>query len=169
MRKFLDEILKKRKSRKSDLDAEVIFSEIIKEILGDQYAVTSVGHDAFESRHGHMDILDGTDQALALKKLLKIRKEERDKKNEFPNNLHEYLTFGCSDLMFIGVYEELKVPGEFEYYVKTPEVIYGLPAIIPAIMNVYPRLLNTTLKELEVEFDQTSYIWTFAEDCHCCG
>lgn len=78
-------------------------------------------------------------------------------------------SLGCGKLMFIGYYESICDDREFSWYIKAPEIIYGLPALIPSIIRCYNKYKDYDCSNLEETFGQTPCIWTFAQDCACCG
>ena len=148
----------------TDGDDEVqALEQIVKKYIGEQYCVSSLGHDALESRHGNMQVLDGTTNMEAFELLQKMKIEAKDMSDDLP-----ILSLHCGDLMFIGHYESLG-SSEFEYYIKTPEVLYGLPALIPDIIRCYSKYIDMDCSQLQTIFEQNPCIWTFAPDCHCCG
>lgn len=171
VRNFKTQILEKINADEDEFpDPIKIFGEIVAEQLGQNFVVESVGHDAFESRHGRMDIFDDTEHQKAFEHLKKLREAEKTENgNLLPPGLEDYETIGCSDLMFIGVYKEIEANGggEFDYYVKTSELLYGLAVLIPSLIKCYQEL--TPLNTSALDHLAPSCIWTFAPDCHCCG
>jgi len=130
-------------------DPDILF-EGIRTQIGKQYELTTLGHDAFDSRHGHMDVFDGMKNMDAYNLIKKWQKEEENQ-----------------ELVFVGLYKEL-TGGEMSYRVETPELLYSLPAFLPEIVEYYPVLQSTDLSSLEVTFGQPVCIWTFGTDCACC-
>ena len=118
-----------------------------------------VGHDAFESRHGDMNVLANTKNYEIIKEIRSLQKTELDVKFE---SVH------CSNLIFIGSYKEIG-SGEFEYYIKAPEVIYGLTSLLDDIVEILPIIKKKDCTKLTKLFNQDVCIWTFAPDCACCG
>ena len=90
---------------------------------------------------------------------------EQQSKEDVPiANLH------VGDLMFIGKMEQMESDdGEFSYYVKAPEIIYGLASLLDSIVEKYPTLKASDCTSLEKAIGFKSCIWTFAPDCACCG
>ena len=95
---------------------------------------------------------------------LKWRKQASKNNDEFPIS-----SLGCGDLMFIGHCKDLEPGGEFGYYIKTPELLYSLPALLPEIISYSAELAKMDVYNLKTIFGQEPCIWTFASDCHCCG
>jgi hypothetical protein len=137
-------------------DVFLIFNRLIKDHINSKYSISFLGHDAFRSYSGDMEILSGTENGKQLE-LTKISKHDVTK-------LCYYTKF-C----FVGVYNEIPSEEELEYEVTVPELLYGLPALLPGIMELYPKLQAQNCEELIKEFPQYKpCIWTFAGDCHCC-
>jgi hypothetical protein len=117
--------------------------------LGFKYTVTFLPHDAFDM-NDNMDLMMDSENRKQMESII----EWKSKKIE---------------LCFVGVCKTIKAPGEFSYRVETPELLYGLSALLPHMMKLYPKLEAekcTELRELLPEY--TPRIWTFAGDCHCC-
>lgn len=144
------------------MQPESIEEMINKRTLGN-YMVKGMGHDAFRSRHGNMGVLDRTKNYEIVQKLKKSLECTTEPET---NNLPE-LACG-SPYIFIGFYEFLE-GGEFDYYIGAPEVIYGLPALLDEIVELVPRLREKDCSEISNLFNQKACIWTFAQDCACCG
>jgi len=136
-------------------DVFLIFNRLIKDHINSKYSISFLGHDAFQSYSGDMEILSGTENGKQL---------ELTKNSKHKTKLHYYTKF-C----FVGVYTEIPSKEELEYEVTLPELLYGLPALLPGIMELYPKLQAQNCEELIKEFPQYKpCIWTFAGDCHCC-
>lgn len=161
VRKYLDEI---NAIFTDGEDDEEFLTNFIKNKFGDEFDLSKLGHDALESRHKDMSILDGTDNMQAFNQIKKCLELEKSNHTDLPID-----SLGCGDLMFIGYYESICTDCEFSWYVKAPEIIYGLPALIPTIIKCYNKYKDLDCLKLENEFGQTSCIWTFAQDCACCG
>ncbi len=131
------------------------FEEAIRKQTSIDFRVIELSHDAFKFRHGfcNTDLFEGSESHWST--LSKLKLLDRKPHDE--------------DLFFIGYAEDIPCGGEFGYYVKAPEVIYGLSALLPGIVELYPRLLATDCSELEHLFEQKSSVWTFTNDCGCCG
>lgn len=134
------------------------------EKTGIKYNFSPLGHDAFDSRNGTMNILGGTKNSKVFNQI----KELKSKKYENIND-DFCCVVGTGDLIFIGFYTDLNEGGEFEYYVKAPEIIYGLTSLLDQILEVVPKLKEKKCTELEKLFNQEALIWSFASDCSCCG
>lgn len=143
-----------------DVECDALY-KIVQKFVNLKYDVSSLGHDALESRDGDMQALDNTPNMEAFEIIQEWRKES------YPEDL-PIQTLGCGDLMFIGIYETLG-DAELSYYVKTPELLYSLPAFIPAMIKCYTTLNEQDCSDLETIFGQKACIWTFATDCACCG
>lgn len=135
--------------------------DILRKVTGKKFKVSNVGHDAFKSRNGSMQVLSGTKNYDIVKEIKKLDNEYKDL--EVGSDL-----LSCGTLIFIGFYEEMG-NSEFEYYPKTAEVIYGLPAILEDIITILPTLKEKDCSLLTEMFKQEACIWTFANDCACCG
>ena len=127
-----------------------------------------LGHDAFEARHG-----------LTFDMFINVSTQD-NKRNcavqSIENALVESKTLPENDMLvdsnqylFIGNYNDICDEAELGYYVKTPEVIYSLAAMIPSIIKYYPVLSKLKFNKLEQMLKQKACIWTFCGDCHCCG
>lgn len=161
MDKYMDEIRELHKQDCHDID---LIYDIIKRHFGEEFTVSQLGHDALESRNGMNDVLGNT---INSEIYLKIKELRDNIKREYIEPF-EYLS--AEGLIFIGKHTELdKHNGEFGYYLKTPELIYGLTALIPQIISYSVELTTFDTSILEKEFDQTPCIWTFTNDCACCG
>jgi len=159
VKKHLEKVLKIYKEEEGDLEETI--SLIVTEVYGNEYQVTSIGHDAFKSRDGKMDVLGG-DNKIAFDIINKLREQVED---DLPIKI---ITF--SDLIFIGYFRVIEsTGGDLEYYVKTPELLYGLPSLLPSIIEAYGEMSNKDCSVLKGEFEQNPCIWTFAIDCNCCG
>lgn len=143
-------------------DEHEALDKIVKEFVNEKYEVSSLGHDALESRHGDMQALDKTPNMKAFNQIQEWRKES------YPKDLPIQSLSCGGDLMFIGVYMPLG-DAELSYYVKAPEIIYSLPAFIPHIIDCYETLKQYDYSDLEKTFGQEACIWTFTSDCACCG
>lgn len=143
---------------KHDQDHWIVLDILIKSHIDPKMTLCFLGHDAFESRSNLMKVLDGTPNSRAMSSIIKWKYDNDNKTNETGYKL-------C----FVGIYEDLDCDGEFEYRVKTPELLYGLPAVIPLIVQLYPKLLSENYANLaKLAPEQEPCIWTFAGDCHCC-
>ena len=175
VRKFHKEI---EEIYKENHDEQEVVEEIVKKYLGD-YKVSTLGHDAFQGRHGLVfdmfentangksgkriaNLMGGIDSENGNEDLVDLEKVD-DEDKDLP-----FTSIGCSELIFIGHFENI-CPTEFSYYLKAPEVIYGMASCLPLIMKHYPILLATDCSSLDEIFNQESCIWTFANDCSCCG
>lgn len=139
---------------------------LAKKRLGKDYSVIFLGHDAFSSRRGNMDILANSED-FELQKQLDSISYWKQKHQEGKGNNHFFNSFV---LCFIGICDEIEsTGGEFGYLVKTPELLYGLPALLPSIIKLYIRLEAEKCEELSKFYPGlTPRIWTFGGDCHCC-
>ena len=150
-------------------DPSDVIREVVQEKYGPEFDISPVGHDAFESRHGFasMGILNGSEQQEALAVLKGLTEE--CKELNLPTELEEYTHLDCGSIMFIGFHEDIASArgGEFEYYLKTPELLYGLVALIPSIIRLYQVMSTKDTSELAALGKPV--IWTFATDCCCCG
>lgn len=148
-------------------DGIEIAVDIIKRQFGGKYEISLLGHDALTSRDGDMDIFTDTVHHETFYQI----KNQKKEKYEIPASLEEKTFFGCGDIFFIGVREEISANGggEFEYYIKSSEVIYGLAVLLPSIVKLYPELQKVDVEPLRSTFHQNPCIWTFTDDCHCCG
>lgn len=149
------------KGMKKPYDGFDILDRAVKKIYGQEYEFSPIGHDAFNSRSGSMEIFTNDNEInfIAIKNLLKIKIDSDSLPFDFPS---------CGELIFIGKYQSIEA-NDMEYYVKTPELLYGLPALLPSLIKVYQKMIKIKCDELINEFNQTPCIWTFATDCHCCG
>lgn len=139
-------------------------AERVEKYFEKKYSVIVLGHDAFESRHGHVtDESDGFECPEAAAQV------QDDLDSEKKNN--EYGIPRYPSLVFIGYHEDLAPPdGDLSYYVKTPELLYSLITFVPKIIKVYPILHEKDCRELEEMFGRKATMWTFASDCcFCCG
>lgn len=145
-------------------DMHTITETIIKKYVGETFDFSFLGHDAFQSRNDDMGILYNTDNEKSFE-LIKQWIEEAKCIDISLTKVEFY-----SDLMFIGVFDDACTDyGEFGYYVKAPEIIYGLPALIPGIIRCYNKYSKTDCNKLVEIFGQNPCIWTFTNDCVCCG
>ena len=144
-------------------DEQEFLTEVVKKFIGAEYLVCPIGHDAFDSRYG-MELLENSENAIAYKMIKKWRKQAKKNNDELPIS-----GLGCGDLMFIGHCKTLEPGGEFGYYIKTPELLYSLPALLPEIISYSLELAKVDVSSLQTIFGQQPCIWTFASDCHCCG
>ena len=164
--KYRKEVEECYKDKKEGYELETI-QEVVKKYIGD-YEVCTIGHDAFEGRHGLcLDMFDETESeksAERISELIYIGKEfVPEDGEELPfDSVH------CSSLIFIGHFVDICGKNELSYYLKAPEVIYSLAACIPLIVKHYPSLSAKDCASLNV-FAQEACIWTFAPDCCCCG
>jgi len=113
--------------------------------LGFSHQLVTLGHDAFESRNKNMCgcMLEGEDRPA----------------------LDDYIG---KELMFIGKYMGI-CDGELSYYIKAPEVIYSMAGMVQNIAKALPELNEYDTTDIEKLFDVKSAIWTFTNDCCCCG
>lgn len=142
-------------------DTETL-EKVAKKRLGPDYMICSLGHDALESRDGDMQVFEDDDDHREAFDMIKEWRKEVAKDNDLP-----ITSLWCGDLMFVGYHKSLE--REFSYYVKAPEILYGMAAILPKIVEIYPIMKNADCSKLEEEFGQKPCIWTFAPDCACCG
>lgn len=91
-----------------------------------------------------------------------LQTDEQKSKEDLP-------IYGYTDLMFIGKMKTIESDGEFSYYVKAPEIIYGLTGLLDSIVQIYPTLKTFDCSDLEQALKLKPSIWTFASDCACCG
>lgn len=145
-------------------DAWSIFNQLIKMQLGPKYSLVCLGHDAFVSRGGKMSVLTDTNSDENRTQLDSIVKWKTQKPRKTK------VDFVGFDLCFVGIYEEIEsTGGEFECKVSTSELLYGLPALLPSMVKIYPRLEAEKCAELSAFIPEyVPSIWTFASDCHCC-
>lgn len=147
------------------MDPEEFFTTIVKDNISRSLSVKILGHDAFTGREGKytsMDVLDRTDNQDALVLVEKWLKEPAG--GVYPFHLPL-----LGDLLFIGRSKELKP--EFSYRIEAPEVIYGLPALLPELCEYYMIWRDKPLPKLQrskLAGKQKVAIWTFATDCCCC-
>jgi len=160
-----------------------VIDSLIKEKFGDDGVKwCQVGHDAFEGRGGLMKISLLDKNMKAVEQIMGYVDDglewDYDKDSGSDHKRSEDLeeipveTVGVGGkFLFIGYFEEIESDdgGEFSHYVKAPEIIYSLAALIPSMMEIYPRLLEKKCDKLEEEFKQSMGIWTFTSDCCCCG
>lgn len=166
--KYLDEIRALCNPSSSHVDAQKIISTIVKRHFGDDYDICPLGHDAFECRadHSMLDVFGNTAHAAAYE----IIKHWRDELRLVSTSDFPFTSVGMGDLMFIGRFKTLDAHGgEFNYYVGTSELLYGLSALLPQIVAYYGELSQPNYEILGTTFGQQPCIWTFASDCHCCG
>ena len=72
--------------------------------------------------------------------------------------------------MFIGTFKSLESEtGEFSYYVKMSEILYGMAGLLPDIVEYYPKLVAKDCHEIKKAIGLKPCIWLFAPDCGCCG
>nr|QBK89836.1 MAG: hypothetical protein LCPAC101_01190 [Pithovirus LCPAC101] len=143
-------------------ETDVEFMEyVLKKETGKSYQVSVVGHDAFKSRGGNMDVLSETKNYDIVQDIKKL--DKKYKKIDI-----DCCLVGCGTLIFIGFYESLG-KGEFEYYPEASEIIYGLTSLLDDIVAFLPLLKEKDCTSLTKTFNQNSCIWTFAPDCACCG
>lgn len=145
-------------------DAWTIFDHLIKMQLGPRYSLVFLGHDAFVSRGGKMDVLSGAFGVENQKQMDSII----EWKSQKPKG--SKVDFVGYELCFVGLHDEIEsIGGEFEYKVSTSELLYGLPALLPGILKLYSFLEAEKCAELAKFFPEyVPSIWTFADDCHCC-
>jgi hypothetical protein len=167
VKEYLTEII--RISKEKNIDMESYFGEILDQIVQEQFGknfkVSQLAHNALESRHGDMCALGDSDNSIAYTTIQKMIKEA----DLINNNDLPITDFGCGTLLFIGQFNDLDEVGELSYYVKLPELLYSLPAFLPQIVRDYPILMNVDCSALQEKFEQLPCIWTFTNDCHCCG
>ena len=159
--RFFFKIFKKEIAESNDHVDEKLFNEIVQKHIGPTYQVCVLEHDAFEGRHSLIWEMfeegENEESALMIDELVNDAKL-----------MPETDTFHDGRLMFIGQFDSIAGP-DFSYYVKAPEIIYGLAALLPSLMKLYPKYLATTCDELTQWCEQKPCIWTFVGDCCCCG
>jgi hypothetical protein len=167
--KFFIEIFKKEIEEllvgpKDRYDAHDYFDEIVKKHIHEDYKICILGHDAFDGRNGTMldmfysDPSDNAESAEMIEELIQDATHFND-------------PFDClyaDNLMFIGRFEDIKGP-EFNWYVNAPEIIYGIAALLPSLMKLYPKYQEFSCHALAEWCEQKPCIWTFTCDCCCCG
>ena len=141
--------------------------KVVKKYIGD-FQVSTLGHDAFEGRHGFVfDMFADTENEKAGNKIAKLISQSKEKEDEDQNL--PFTTIFCSSLIFIGHFVEI-CHNDLSYYLKAPEVIYSLAACLPLIMKHYPELYQKDCSSLDDLFKrQQACVWTFTNDCCCCG
>lgn len=160
--KYLDEI---NETYEDGDDEYVILEKLVKKHIGEEYQISSVGHDAFQNRSGMECVLGDSLNSKVYPQIKEWREKSKENNVEVP-----FEQLGCSDLIFIGRFKELDAHnGEFGYYIKTPELLYGLTALIPQIVEYSLKLSNIDVSILNEKLDQIPCVWTFSMDCHCCG
>jgi len=118
--------------------------ELTEQRIGeDQYEIIQLGHDAFNFRFSLDHVL--------------------------PNHSEHLEQLKSKEWFFVGHAQEIPAEGEFSYYVKAPEIIYGLAGLLDGIVEIYPQLKTRDCSSLEEFYGQKALIWTFANDCSCCG
>ena len=143
-------------------DELALVKEIVKKYIGD-YDVCTLGHDAFQGRHGLVfEMFEDSANEKEAERITQLIKDSKLITETLP-----FTNIFCSSLIFIGHFEDI-TPNELSYYLKAPEVIYSIASFIPLIMKYYPFLMEKDCASLNV-FDQQACIWTFAPDCSCCG
>jgi hypothetical protein len=156
-------VYKYYRSELCDTKVELIddFSDIIEDKFG--CSISQLGHDALEGRHD-MILFDDDERNNIIENL----KSEILNLADCADPSNEDSPFSNKDLMFIGEYKSLDAH-EFSYYVKAPEIIYGLSALLPNILALYPKYNEMNIGGLEATFAQKPLVWIFAGDCACCG
>ena len=171
---------------------------IVKKYINPDYEVSTLAHNVFESRRGLVfngiimdddeetpsyngilkqyfikDISDIIGEYISTKRedainaindMVDVTKKDIRHENDEIKLLNTYFTY-----VFIGKYEDICGGMELTYYPKVPEVIYSIAGMIPLIMKHYPVLQKLRLPEIESIFEQPACIWTFSNDCECCG
>ena len=160
-RKYKDEI-KKYIEKYENGDLEIEFDNIgvevmLTKIIG--YPVSTFGHDAFQFRDGFFktDLFDRED--------VLSQNTSPDLTDLVDDPIWIQISYIDPQNLFIGFYNVLEGEdsGEFGWYVKAPEVIYGIAGIIPDIIKFMSKDFNTT--DLSNMFNQKDRIWTFTSDC----
>jgi hypothetical protein len=169
-------------------DATEVLNHIVKKYIGD-YEVCSLGHDALEVRGGGTSIAIGTSDNLKVVSFIKkwrkmkagtlaanaradVEEEDEDSSADILKQTTENIPFSSlhvGDLMFLGKFKSINGDGEFNYYVKAPEIIYGLAGLLEDITDYYPKLVAMDCSDIESAIGLKPCIWTFAPDCACCG
>jgi hypothetical protein len=162
----------KEKSR--SLECREIFSYIVKTYIDPKCEVYPLGHDAFEARHGNVfDFIefpndeekkDRIDACKSIKLMI-----DESKSNQISDKMNDQIDGEMSDILFIGCTENICEDFELGYYVKAPEIIYTMSAMIPNIIKYHPILKDIKFDNLEEVFSQPPCIWIFSTDCCCCG
>lgn len=153
--KFKEEI---EEMMKTKTDCHEIANLLIKKHIGN-YEMSTLGHDAFQGRHGFVfDMFENADQEESCDMISSMMQDMQDK-------LDSKFSLGCGDMMFIGAHYTISEV-DLSYYIKAPEVIYSIASFIPNIMKYYPILNTMNMDEI---FGQKPKIWTFTDDCCCCG
>lgn len=151
---FGDEI----KSYSSD-DYDEIFDFIVKKHFRKYSVCSDMMHLKTEKTIWHLYLIRAphSDQYTILESL------ER-------KSLNYKQPIGYSDgkYIFIGRCEILD-DMEFSCYIKTPELLYGLAGISPQLIKSYNKLTKFSMTILDEKWPLKSLIWTFANDCACCG
>lgn len=161
--RFFFEIFKKEIAEipNENMLGENEFNKIVQKFIGPEYQTCPLGHDAFDGRHGPIfdmfEEMENEESALMIADLIEDAK-----------SMPECNSYHDSHLMFIGKLDSIEGP-DFSYYVKAPEIIYGLAALLPSIVKLYPKYQNMTCQELSDWCEQKPCIWTFIGDCCCCG
>lgn len=170
IRIFLKEIKELQKDCFSDDD----LTQIVKKYINKDFECCTLGHDAFEGRHGENDVFDilseDEDYKKSTDKILEMIRIENVKndKNELAN-----MRFG-GDLMFIGICDSVLENVELSWYVKGPEILYTLPVALKKMTKFFIKNNNKKIEYPQKFFqlfgEQESKIWTFHSDClECCG
>jgi len=135
----------------SECDIHEICEYVVKTYIDDRCDVASFGHDAFDGC--------SPDEFETMK--------EKDKKINDSDVIFNFI--GCGgEMMFIGKYVEIN-DEEMSGRVQVPEVIYTIRTMIPHIIDFTQEHSKITFPKLDLTFDQVSSIWTFTQDCQCCG
>jgi hypothetical protein len=143
---------------------EEIFNQIVRQKIDPELTISGIGHDAFEGRHGKIfDMFSDTEHQESIDVLAEMIEKAKTITDV------KYQTLNCGDLMFIGHCRNLG-QNEFNYYIRNPsEIIYGFSHLLRDVIKYYPELEQKDLSALEEVFGQKSKMWTFADDCCCCG
>ncbi len=144
-------------------DEVEFLTKLVEKFIGKEYQVSKIGHDAFDSRDG-MKLLECSENEIAYQIIKEWRTQAKKNDDDLPIS-----SLGCSDLMFIGRFKNLEPGDEFGNYIKTPDLLYSLPALLPEIISYSLQLAKMDVSILQSIFGQPPCIWTFADDCHCCG
>lgn len=119
------------------------------------------GHDFFKDRSGIGSFLDKTGNAKVIKSLPK--KGKKIKPSKYIN------TSIYSPVVFIGICRDIYPDGEYDHYVKGPEMLYSIGPMLPKLVDFYIKNKDVTMDNIEKTFGQKLCLWTFCEDCLCCG
>lgn len=128
------------------------------------FDVVHIGHDAFTSR--------STDSMNHIKfpvpQIFKLTEHEDIIKTLLvtTQNLPANFKIDCNVFIGMSICLNSETNNEFEGYVRTPELLYGLATLLPAIINASQILADTDVSILSKV--QKPLMWTFADKCSCC-